>query len=354
MLPEEVIDTHCHGRDMLEAGKTTVKQVLLEAKKGGIEISFLMPNTLPPIMDENSLYEYLRITGQAQPPCQRPKSYLYFGLTTLNTHLLNDVLRGFERVVGIKMYPYVNGGIGTIYPHIAAKGMEAVARNKKVFAVHPRSHYYHEGNSVRVEVEGIHEILTIAETANVNVKILFCHVSTREGFEMILDARRRKMDVAVELTPHHLYFDEGSWRKSGDYSIFKCDPPLRSADNRDYLQQQLFESNIPIVIGSDNACHRYVEDKNVDDPRKAANGIPGNQEMVAVICTLAKRLGIPDEQVCRLLSWNAADFFSLNVSRKMNEYQLEKKTDEIQYNNGIVKNPWNGEKLLFPTRRLYD
>lgn len=100
-----------------------------------------------------------------------------------------------------------------------------------------------------------------------------------------------------------------------------------------------------IIIGSDNANHTTSE-----KIEKKLGGLPTNQEMVPVICTLAQKHGISDQRVAELLSWNAGKIFGIPISKEFNRCKLVEKVDDLTYNNGIITNPWNGSRLLFPVR----
>ncbi|MFA7209152.1 MAG: hypothetical protein WC120_02600 [Parcubacteria group bacterium] len=93
----------------------------------------------------------------------------------------------------------------------------------------------------------------------------------------------------------------------------------------------------------DSHCHT-TQEKIQNKP----GGLPSNQEMVPVICTLAKKHKISNQRVVELLSWNASKFLGIKVSKKFNRYRLVQKPDDLIYNHGIVTNPWNGLELLFP------
>jgi len=84
-LPSVIIDTHCHGRDMNQSYKTTVKQTLSEARRGLITTSFFMPNTDPPIINLEVLERYLGIIDSAKKELgMREEQYVYFGATDDN------------------------------------------------------------------------------------------------------------------------------------------------------------------------------------------------------------------------------------------------------------------------------
>ena len=354
LLPEVIIDSHCHGRDMEESHKTTVKQTLLEARNGNISISVLMPNTNPPIDWIYRLRHYITIKKQAEKFLKLRQQYLYFGITDFNFEECDQALR-FPEVVGLKNYPkgediesVTTGKIGVMYDSTILLGMKLCRDADKVFAAHcddPKIIAI-EGNTIKAEVEYVKKIIESAKLMP-GVKIVICHVSCRQSAELILQAQTEGTRIAMELVAHYLWFnkDGTNWNPNIDPIFYHCFNNLRGKEHRIFLVNLLTLNNPLIFIGSDTACHTKYEKL-----AKQLGGIPSNQEMVAVIVTLASQLGLSDEQVARLLSWNAGEFLNIPVSRNLVEYKLEKRIDALQYNNGIVVNPWNGSKLLFPVK----
>lgn len=96
-LPETIIDTHCHGRDMNEFYKTTVEQTLREAKSGNIGITVFMLNTDPPIIDRESLVDHLFLFRRATTSLdmQQGQQRLYFGVTDNNLDWCKYALKNF-------------------------------------------------------------------------------------------------------------------------------------------------------------------------------------------------------------------------------------------------------------------
>ena len=354
LLPEVIIDSHCHGRDLEEQHKTTVKQTLLEARNGNINISILMPNTNPPIDLIYRLSRYITIKKQAEKFLRIMQQYLYFGITDFNLKECAQALQ-FPEVVGLKDYPKDKDGkivtigrIGVMYDSTILSGMKLCRDADKVFAAHCDDPIIiaKEGNTIKAEVEYVKKIIRLAKLVP-GVKIVICHVSCRQSAELILQAQAEGMQIAMELVAHYLWFDKDgtNWNPNIDPIFYHCFNNLRDKEHRVFLVNLLMLNNPLIFIGSDTACHTKYEKQKI-----RLGGIPSNQEMVAVIITLASQLKLSNKQVARLLSWNAGKFFNIPVSRNLVEYKLERRIDDLQYNNGRVVNPWNGSKLLFPIK----
>lgn len=353
-LPD-IIDEHCHARDMRQFNKTTVMQTLAEAKKGLISISAFMPNTDPPIISLGVLSDYSKLVIAAENELDLPRQYIWFGVIDENLKECEEALR-LPFVVGLKIYPkkkdgqsVTTGTIGVSREETIMEAMQLVKKYGKVLAVHcdDPDVIAKKGYAIEAEVEYVRKITKYAQIVP-GVKIMICHVSCVESASLILWAQKEhRMNIAMELGPHYLWFDseKTNWNPNIDPVYYKCFNNLRSSYHRKYLVTLLKLNNRMIIIVSDNAPHTKEEKLE-----KGLGGLPTNQEMVAVICTLAKQNNIPDGRVAQLLSFNVSDFLGIPVSRKTKKYRLEKRTDDIQYNNGKVLNPWNGSELLFPVK----
>lgn len=354
-LPEVIIDSHCHGRDLGENHKTTVKQVLREAKRGNIGISVFMPNTQPPITTIENLLAYFNLIVKAEKKLGIPQQqYLYFGVSDNNPSQCQLALE-YSNVVGLKIYPrkleggfVTTGSVGVAYDETIKKAMRLARDANKVIAVHCDDPLIIEqfGNTIDAEVSYLKKILRLAQEVP-GVKIVICHVSCRQSAETILEAQRQGMLIAIELAPHYLWFDsEGTnWNHDLNPVFYHCYNNLRGSADREYLISLLGIKNPLILIGSDSACHTSEEKKLALN----LGGIPSNQEMVAVVLTHALEMGLPENQIARLLSSNASKFLGIPVPLKLKEYRLEKRVDDLLYNQGKVTNPWNGSELFFTT-----
>jgi dihydroorotase len=353
LLPSVIIDSHCHGRDMFQANKTTVEQVIREARNGGISVSFLMPNTDPPIIDPEILEKYLDIIYRAGKNLEIEREQLvYFGATDDNFKECRGAIRN-PSVIGIKVYPksksgkiVTTGTIGVANDLTIINLMNLSETTGKPIAFHcddPEIIAF-EGNTIRAETAYVEKILTMALDFP-RAKIVICHVSCIQSANLVLKAQRIGMQVVLELCPHYLWFDADgtNWNPELDPVFYHCYNKLRPKNHREYLVELIADEKNFIIIGSDNAPH--TKEEKIE---KKFGGLPSNQEMVAVVLTLARQMGISNQQVICLLCLNAAKFFRIPVCGEMRPYRLEKRIVDATYNNGIVVNPWAGSKLYFP------
>lgn len=82
------------------------------------------------------------------------------------------------------------------------------------------------------------------------------HISTASAVELVRDAKRRKLPVTCEVTPHHFTLTENAVR-SFDTNT-KMNPPLRTATDIEAIKEGLRDGTID-VIATDHAPHSFDE-----------------------------------------------------------------------------------------------
>jgi dihydroorotase len=351
-LPRTIINLHVHGRDLEQAHKTTVWQTMLEAVAAGIKIIGFMPNTEPPITNLQSFAIYTQLMRDAEKFLHRKiRGLLWLGVTDKNLRELK-MLIGFNQALGLKIYPkaksgktVTTGSIGVSSVSTIIKAMKIARDAGKPIAIHcdhPEI-ILKEGNTVRAEVEYVKLIIALAKKVP-GVRVVICHVSCRESAEIILAAQKEGLQIAIELCPQYLWFDNAgtNWRPGLHPNFYKCFNCLRSPADREYLVGLLSQENELIFVSADHAPHLEKE------KLAGAGGIPSLYETVPVILTLAIRHGLSEDQVAKLISFNAANFFNLTISRTLRRVEIEEREDRFAYNKGRVINPWHGSKLFFP------
>lgn len=119
-------------------------------------------------------------------------------------------------------------------------------------------------------------------------RLHLAHVSTAEGIEHLIRAKREGVRVTAEATPHHLILTDESLR--GYEGKYKMNPPLRSRASVDALVKALAEGAID-CIASDHAPH--TEDEKTDELSQCPNGVVGLETTVGVVFTaLAGRVSL--------------------------------------------------------------
>lgn len=95
---------------------------------------------------------------------------------------------------------------------------------------------------------------------HVDSRIHICHLSTAGSVEIIRWAKARGIKVTAEVTPHHLLLTD-ELARSYD-SVYKVNPPLRTAEDVEALREALIDGTIDI-IATDHAPHP-IESKDCE------------------------------------------------------------------------------------------
>ena len=134
------------------------------------------------------------------------------------------------------------------------------------------------------EIMAIRDILLARRTGG---HVHLCHMSTRGSVELIRWGKERGIRVTAEVCPHHLSLTEAE--VEGYDTHAKMNPPLRSADDVEALQQAVKDGTID-VIATDHAPHHYDEKER--EFADAPNGIVGFETALAVNVTWLVKPGI--------------------------------------------------------------
>lgn len=291
-----LIDLHVHLREPGAEHKETIETGARAAVAGGFTTVWAMPNTDPPI-DDPAAVGFVRAAGERAGGAR--------------VHPIGAASRGQQGVQMTEVGELVAAGAVAVsddgHPIWNAGLLRRLLEYTQTFDVPVLQHaevreLADEGvmNEGKVATAlGLRGIPNAAEAAMVARDVLIaeltgghlhvCHVSTRQAVESIRAARERGVRVTAEVTPHHLTLTEEAVR--GYRTEAKMNPPLRTAEDRQALQEALAEGTID-VIATDHAPHHYEEkEREFDD---APFGVVGLETALAVGITKLVREGVLD------------------------------------------------------------
>ncbi|MFK7989060.1 MAG: dihydropyrimidinase, partial [Sandaracinaceae bacterium] len=135
----------------------------------------------------------------------------------------------------------------------------------------------------RMEAEGVHRAIAIAEVAKVPLYIV--HLSSHDALEEVKRGRARGVDVIAETCPQYLLLDQ-SWYERPDFEGAKwvMTPALREKWNQESLWQGLQFRDLE-TIGTDHCpfCMNGQKDLGKDSFTQIPNGAPGVENRMSVI-----------------------------------------------------------------------
>jgi dihydroorotase len=140
-------------------------------------------------------------------------------------------------------------------------------------------------------------------------RVHFQHLSTTRSVDMVRQAKAAGLRVTCEATPHHLTLTDEAC--AGYDPVFRVNPPLRPADDRDGVRAGLLDGTID-AVATDHAPHDQEAKEQPFD--QAPPGMLGLETALAL--TLGQ-LDLFDEpqQLFAMLSWRPAAVLDLPAAQ---------------------------------------
>jgi dihydroorotase len=312
-----VIDDQVHFR---EPGLTHKASIYTESKAavaGGVTSFMEMPNTVPPVFTQQLLeqkYEIAAATSLA--------NYSFY-MGTGNDNL-DEVLRTNDKkrnVCGVKVFmgsstgnllvdnplvlERVFGGVDLlIATHCEdeatiKRNFERIKLQKEI--LEPADHPL-----IRDEeacFESSFRAVQLAKKYDTRLHIL--HITTERELQLFSNMLPLKdKRITAEVCVHHLHFTSDDYKNLGNQ--IKCNPAIKSADNKDALWKALLDDRLD-VIATDHAPHTWAE-KN-EPYEKAHAGLPLVQHSLLLMLKYVQEGKISIEKVVEKMSHAVGDSF---------------------------------------------
>ena len=161
-------------------------------------------------------------------------------------------------------------------------------------------------HSEEVEYIAIKRVLSLNKEIGAHVH--FCHVTTKAGLDLIIEAKKSSSNITCEVTPNHLFLSNNDSDHYGPLIIMM--PPLRDKNNVNALWNAIKSGWID-TMGSDHAPHTKKEKigSNIWDIKV---GIPGLETILPLMLTMVNKRQITIGDVVTLLSENPAKLFNFS------------------------------------------
>lgn len=300
------IDLHVHAREdtsHTQDYKEDFKTAGDSAINGGVVLFAEMPNNPIPPVDNKTYEEKLSLTNKSLVPV-----ILYAGI--------GENTKPLSKEVPYKIF--LGKSIGDMYFNSQEELEKVLEKYKgcfisfhcedpKIMEEHKDKETHESRRPEKAELSAIDIAIGLIEKYNLHGKI--CHVSTIEGIGKIKEAKKRGIDIAVEITPHHLYFDEtmldNNLRKK-----LQVNPPIRqSKKNRLALIEALKNGDIDF-LATDHAPH------TLEEKEKGISGMPHLDTYAEFTTWLMKEHDFTTKDIARICSFNPGNFLN-NFSNDM-------------------------------------
>ncbi len=176
------------------------------------------------------------------------------------------------------------GEDGTIICMHAENGIvidEIVKRARQEGKTEPKWHSL--TRPTRMEAEGVHRAISIAEVAEVPVYIV--HLSSSDALDQVMLARNRGVNAFAETCPQYLFLDYTYYEKENfEGAKYVMTPALREKWNQEKLWKGLKFGDLQ-SISTDHCPFCFKEQKELgrDDFSKIPNGAPGVENRMSLI-----------------------------------------------------------------------
>jgi len=289
-----LIDVHVHLREPGREDVETIASGAHSAVAGGITAVCAMPNTRP-VTDNQATVGFVKRQGEA---AGFARVYPY-GAISLGQK--GETLAEMGEMVGAGAVAFSDDG----YPVQSAQLMRTALEYARTFGVPVAEHcedmtLAHGGSmnegavSARLglkgipgEAEEIYVIRDILLAKRTGGHIHLCHLSTKGSVELVRWGKERGIKVTAEVCSHHISLTDD---RVGNYDTnAKMNPPLRTAEDVEALQQGVADGTIDLLV-TDHAPHHYDEKER--EFADAPNGIVGLETALGVNCTWLLHRGV--------------------------------------------------------------
>jgi dihydroorotase len=313
-----LIDVHVHLRDEGKAYKEDFYTGTAAAAAGGMTTVLDMPNNAPVTMSAETLKNRMRIAER--------KVLVHVGFYSEFPKDLDEVKDIVAQgAIAFKLFMACQVGglnidddkalqdalkkVGDLGVPVAlhAEDKASLMSNQEEMKQAKRhdAAAFLKAHSERVEVKAIERLLEIS--AQLDVHLHFCHMTTEEGLNVVIEGKKSGRAVTCEVTPNHLLLSNADFERYGQLVIMM--PPLRSESHIEALWKGIANGWID-VIGSDHAPHALKE-KSASSIWDVKVGVPGLETTLPLMLTMVRKNRLPLDRVVQLLSEKPAEIFNL-------------------------------------------
>lgn len=265
-----MIDDQVHFREPGFTYKGDIASESRAAVAGGITSYMDMPNTRPPTTTLDALEEKCQIAAQ------RSLANYSFYLGATNDNI--DAIRRLDprRACGIKVFMGASTGNMLVDRRETLQAIFAQApvliathcEDTSTIIEHEHEYRRRYGEDVPIACHPLirsehacfkSSSLAVDLARKFGARLHVLHLSTARELQLLSDSRLDEKRITAEACVHHLFFDSSDYEDKG--TLIKCNPAIKTRDDRDALRQAVLDNRIDI-IGTDHAPHTLPEKHN--------------------------------------------------------------------------------------------
>ena len=325
------VDLHTHLRQD-PSGKWDYKETFAHAAEIALRNGFTrlldMPNTPEACVDAKSLgrkqqllkrwydgpvrIQFYAGISPTTHPIQGQQHYKLFMAESVGDLFFDDWAQLEDQVAEYSQIPGITISFHCEDPQI----LEENAHRNLHWERRPRE----------AEILAIGYVLVLCEAYGFHANI--CHVSTKEGVEMIRDAKAEGLQITAEASPGHLLFNYDKM-PNHELELIIMNPPIRAEADNIALLEGLEDGTIDF-IATDHAPH------TLDEKKQGIPGLPYLSAMGGIVAHLIN-IGVDPKTIARTLAYNPRRFLGdesiealtiLNMNHEVNHRQLRVRSGE--------------------------
>ncbi len=310
-----LVDMHVHLREPGFEHKETIRTGTRAAAAGGVTTVACMPNTKPAI-------HTAEVVRWIQNKAETDACIKVEIVGSITRDLSGDILSDIQDMIATGIIAISDDGKTTMDDHLMEQAMVLIASTGIPLISHAEDHNLSAGGAMhkgqRSEQLGIPGIPAEAEwrivardislAEKTGARLHIAHISTKEGVELVREAKRKGLCVTAEAGPHHFLLTDETVTE--EKTETKVNPPLRSREDVDAVVAALLDGTID-AIATDHAPHDAAS-KNVPYTQ-AAFGISGIETSLALSYTeLVLKHGMAVTKLIALMATNPASILGID------------------------------------------
>lgn len=309
------VDIHVHFRDPGQTHKEDIETGAKSAAAGGFTSVIMMANTAPSV-DNLETLSYVLNKAKSE------KIHIY-ATSAVSKGLKGSELVDFDEMVKNGVVGFTDDGIPLMDEVLLEEAMNKAKSFDMPISLHEEdpSIIINSGVNAGAVAEKLGlggapreaEYTLIERDINIGIKtgakVNIQHISSKEGVELVRNARKDYKNIHAEATPHHFTLTEDAVLVHG--TLAKMNPPVRLEEDRLAVIEGLRDGTIE-YIATDHAPHAK-EEKNREFT-KAPSGIIGLETSLALgITELVKKGYLSIDELIEKMSVNPAILYNIEA-----------------------------------------
>lgn len=317
VLGPGLMDIHVHFRDPGLTYKEDIYTGAAAAAAGGFTTVVMMANTKP-VIDNVETLSYVLAKGKETPIHVESCASVTLGMK-------GETLVDMDALKEAGALGFTDDGVPLLDEKIVIQAMKETARLNVPLSFHEEDSVYIQNNGINHGEASKHfgiggsdrqaessiiarDVELALETgAHINVQ----HISSKEGVDLVRQAKAKGAPVYAEATPHHIALTEEAAIEKG--TLAKMNPPLRTQEDRQAIVEAIKDGTIDF-IATDHAPHSTEEKAKAIT--EAPSGIIGLETSLSLCIThLVEKGHLNFAELMAKMSYNPAKYYHLEKER---------------------------------------